>query len=286
MNYEKFKEEFAQRFRDYLPKPYNTWTLKLCTVPKVNGFVEAINLLPENEAAAVPNLYVSDLYEAYQFYGGMDEMLKRAAEAFVIGMKYTRQAAQQLDLEDPRGHIVYMLINTEMNGELLKDVPHRSFLDLTIIYRLIVDCPGEGFNSAIIDHRMAEQYQLDEEELFRIAAENTPRLMPPIVESISESFYLLTNRQRTLGASALLYQDILECAAEKMGADLFLLPSSIHEVFLIPDAGQNRAMMRRTVVEANQSVVKKSEVLSDNVYHYCRATGALTVASDSENRIS
>ena len=70
MNYEKFKEEFAQRFRDYLPKPYNTWTLKLCTVPKVNGFVEAINLLPENEAAAVPNLYVSDLYEAYQFYGG------------------------------------------------------------------------------------------------------------------------------------------------------------------------------------------------------------------------
>ena len=286
MNYEKFKEEFAQRFRDYLPKPYNTWTLKLCTVPKVNGFVEAINLLPENEAAAVPNLYVSDLYEAYQFYGDMDEMLKKAAEAFVIGMKYTRQAAQQLDLEDPRGHIVYMLINTEMNGELLKDVPHRSFLDLTIIYRLIVDCPGEGFNSAILDHRMAEQYQLDEEELFRIAAENTPRLMPPIVESISESFYLLTNRQRTLGASALLYQDILECAAEKMGADLFLLPSSIHEVFLIPDAGQNRAMMRRTVVEANQSVVKKSEVLSDNVYHYCRATGALTVASDSENRIS
>ncbi len=286
MNYEKFKEEFAQRFRDYLPKPYNTWTLKLCTVPKVNGFVEAINLLPENEAAAVPNLYVSDLYEAYQFYGDMDEMLKKAAEAFVIGMKYTRQAAQQIDLEDPREHIVYMLINTEMNGELLKDVPHRSFLDLTIIYRLIVDCPGEGFNSAIIDHRMAEQYQLDEEELFRIAAENTPRLMPPIVESISESFYLLTNRQRTLGASALLYQDILECAAEKMGADLFLLPSSIHEVFLIPDAGQNRAMMRRTVVEANQSVVKKSEVLSDNVYHYCRATGALTVASDSENRIS
>ncbi len=286
MNYEKFKEEFAQRFRDYLPKPYNTWTLKLCTVPKVNGFVEAINLLPENEAAAVPNLYVSDLYEAYQFYGDMDEMLKKAAEAFVIGMKYTRQAAQQIDLEDPRGHIVYMLINTEMNGELLKDVPHRSFLDLTIIYRLIVDCPGEGFNSAIIDHRMAEQYQLDEEELFQIAAENTPRLMPPIVESISESFYLLTNRQRTLGASALLYQDILECAAEKMGADLFLLPSSIHEVFLIPDAGQNRAMMRRTVVEANQSVVKKSEVLSDNVYHYCRATGALTVASDSENRIS
>ena len=51
--------------------------------------MEAINLLPENEAAAVPNLYVSDLYEAYQFYGDMDEMLKRAAEAFVIGIEDT-----------------------------------------------------------------------------------------------------------------------------------------------------------------------------------------------------
>ncbi len=279
MNYDGFKKQFAEKFREHLPEPYCSWELKLIRVPKVNGIMDAISMVPKTpENIAVPNLYIEDLYQAYLFWGNLETVLEKASQAFVSGMEYTYSLMERPEVEDPREDSVFMLINTEMNKELLQEVPHRSFLDMTIIYRLVLECPGEGFNSAIIDQRAADAYDLDEDELFRITARNTPRKMPPLLETISDTFYLLTNQQRAMGAGVLLYDGVLDEAAEKIGSDLFVLPSSIHEVFLVPDLGQDLQMMRRTVIEANRSVVKRREILSDNVYRYSRKEKKLAVA--------
>ena len=43
----------------------------------------------------------------------------------------------------------------------------------------------------------------------------------------------LTNTEKLYGASAILYPNILSYFAKRLKADLYLLPSSIHEVLLL-----------------------------------------------------
>lgn len=70
------------------------------------------------------------------------------------------------------------------------------------------------------------------------------------------------------GAVGVLNHDILRDAAGRLG-NFFILPSSIHEVILVPDDGDMDAeYLKETVVYANRSVVEEKEQLSDSVYRY------------------
>ena len=58
-----------------------------------------------------------------------------------------------------------------------------------------------------------------------------------------------------------------------------VLPSSIHEVLLLPDRGdQNYEELCRTVASINRSEVDPEERLSNNVYLFSRSTGRLRIA--------
>jgi hypothetical protein len=81
--------------------------------------------------------------------------------------------------------------------------------------------------------------------------------------------YVLTNEAGTLGAAALYYPDVKEKAAELMGSGYYVLPSSIHEVILVPDTIDHDVRdLCDMVKQANRSFVEPKDVLSDNVYHY------------------
>ena len=83
--------------------------------------------------------------------------------------------------------------------------------------------------------------------------------------------YVLTNSTGSLGAAALFYPDVKEKAAELMGSDYYILPSSVHEVILVPDNPSIDAKdLCKMVKEANRTVVEEKDILSDNVYHYSR----------------
>lgn len=61
----------------------------------------------------------------------------------------------------------------------------------------------------------------------------------------------------------------MDQAAEKLGGDFYILPSSIHEILLVPDNGDKAADdLRDMVREVNATQVSPEEKLTDNVYHY------------------
>jgi hypothetical protein len=83
--------------------------------------------------------------------------------------------------------------------------------------------------------------------------------------------YVLTNYKGINGASCLLYPEILDQIGDKLNADFYILPSSIHELILIIDDGKmNPISLREMVCEVNQTQVAADEVLSDQVYYYSR----------------
>ena len=100
-------------------------------VPKVNGYMESVNLMPSSEDfVAVPNLYVSELYSFYQDCKDMEQVLEKTADFFVKGMEYVAGMAAKVELGNPQEKVIMALVNSEENKELLAHVPNRSLLDL------------------------------------------------------------------------------------------------------------------------------------------------------------
>ena len=83
--------------------------------------------------------------------------------------------------------------------------------------------------------------------------------------------YVLTNQQKLYGAACMLYPGVLKAFSEENGQDFYVLPSSVHEVILIPaEPGTNEALLREIVTEINRTQVAKDEVLADSIYYYSR----------------
>ena len=83
--------------------------------------------------------------------------------------------------------------------------------------------------------------------------------------------YVMTNKNRYFGAACLLYPGVLKAFAERLGSNLYILPSSIHEVILLEDDGSTAAeQLEEMVRQVNETQVAAEEVLSDTVYYYER----------------
>jgi hypothetical protein len=107
----------------------------------------------------------------------------------------------------------------------------------------------------------------------------------PVAPEDIGSMYVLTNASGSLGAAALFYPDVKEKTGEILGSDYYILPSSIHEVILVPDAaGIDKKELCDMVKQANRTVVEPQDILSDNVYHYSRDDRRLDKITAEPNR--
>ena len=90
--------------------------------------------------------------------------------------------------------------------------------------------------------------------------------------------FVLTNMKKVKGSSGMLRTGLLQEFAEKKNSSFFILPSSVHELLLIPDDGRISAGELRVMVhDINREIVRKDEWLSDEVYYFRRSTGAVEV---------
>ena len=93
--------------------------------------------------------------------------------------------------------------------------------------------------------------------------------------------YIFSTKNRIHGARAMLRVDMLKTFANEKGCNLFILPSSVHEVLLICDEkGICAAGLKEIVMSINgdSEVIEAEEVLSDSVYYYDRGKGEVSIA--------
>lgn len=277
MNYECFKESILKNLIQYLPEKYENWTLEVRDIPKVNGYLEGVNIIPQSGSGGSPTIYLNELYDYYQKCGSIEKVCQKAASVFVMGMDCIANMEPETSLNLPKDKIIFCLVHAAENERLLKEVPHRIMLDLAVIYRVLLRADDGGFNSTIINNEIAEELGVTEDELFALAEKNTPMILREEIHCCEGAFAILTNEFHLLGAACLLYPGLLKKLATELDGDLYVLPSSIHEVFLVPVIGQDVERMNRTVVEANNTIVKMDEILSHHVYYYDRAKDELCI---------
>ena len=96
-------------------------------------------------------------------------------------------------------------------------------------------------------------------------------LEEPFDESEEDCMYVLTNPIRTFGAACILYEGVLEDIGNQLNENFYILPSSIHEVIIVPESkSPNRVELEEMIHEINETQVAVEEVLSDKAYYYSR----------------
>ena len=95
------------------------------------------------------------------------------------------------------------------------------------------------------------------------------QIYPVQIRQIVRFMYVATNEQCSLGAAVMRYPDFREKVRGMIRGDFYILPSSIHEVILVPESfGLEPERMQEMVKEINQTGVALEEVLSDSVYYF------------------
>ncbi|SFR68364.1 DUF5688 family protein [Anaeromicropila populeti] len=81
--------------------------------------------------------------------------------------------------------------------------------------------------------------------------------------------YVMSNLSGVNGAASLLYEEVLQEFACSIQSNLYILPSSIHEIIIIPYSNAlNVQQLKSMVKEVNQTQVPREDILSDRVYIY------------------
>lgn len=315
MDYEIFKEEVSEKFRDFLPEEYRERDIRICPVQKVNVTLDGISLFNKSGKLSVsPTIYVNDMYKRYQATNDLQAVLQTTADMMAQAMKQMPEPIQTsaMDFKAAEEKVFFQLVNTEQNRDMLAGLPHREFQDLSIIYRWLIDNSGEEIQSFVVDNRLTEKIGMSEEQLFQAAAQNTRNLLPPVVKSMDEVIYeifvgdgmpeelaklmldklstelkayIITNEKAIGGAASMLYETELHKLAERLDDDLYILPSSINEAIAVPaSAGSDLGELAQMVFEINMTQVPLSERLSNQVYHYDKDLRKLSLATNTPNK--
>ena len=185
MDYEIFKEVVKGSFLSYMPESYQGMEVRVESVDKVNRKLDGLSLLANNGKTMIsPTLYINDMYEKYLKTEDLQATLREAAEA--MDEVFKEATIPPLDISTAKGNIIFQLVNTVQNEDMLKNKPHREFHDLSVMYRWVVSVEEKQMSTIVINNSLAESLGMDEEQLFKAAAENTRRIMPPVVKSMNE----------------------------------------------------------------------------------------------------
>lgn len=300
MNIKEFVQEMVVRVGAAMGHGY---VVNTAEIPKTNGIIMHGLKIIKKQVNLSPCIYLESYYEKFE-RGEMevDEIVEDIMKVYKENaLEIKCDTSNFTDYCSVRTKLRGRLINTEKNTELLKTLPHRDFLDLSLIYS--VDYPwndGESLGSIRVTKLHANMWGVSEMELYQQVKENMEKYDESSLETMSKilselvggdelifdnqeliPIYILTNKTRLNGAVQMINEKTLKAASAIIEKDLIILPSSVHEVLLLPvsDNMPDVDSLVQMVREVNDTQLALNEILSYHVYHYNHQTGAITIVA-------
>ena len=267
MNYTEFMNAMLCEIRGQVDAQVRT---ELYTVTKNNGTRRTGILFKQEDSNLAPTIYLEEFYQKYLKGQQVPDLADSICSIYQeIRVKKTCDCQNLFDFNHVKEHIVYKLIRRDANEELLKQIPYEPFLDLAVVYYIQIDNTRFGSAAIQIRNEHLRYWRVEKEEIRRLAGKNTPRIYPVQIRQIVRFMYVATNEQCSLGAAVMRYPAFREKVRGMIRGDFYILPSSIHEVILVPESfGLEPERMQEMVKEINQTGVVPEEVLSDSVYYF------------------
>jgi len=290
--FRKFCKQMEREVQQCFPEGMQ---VEIHKVVKNNGLeLDSLAILSE-ERPVSPNFYLQMYYRQYEKGTDIPALVRQIVEQYQESVSSGEDMQFDVGWKNCEKNIVFRLVSYQRNEKILPDVPHIPFLDLAVLFYVLVKKDIDGIGSVRVDNSLMDRWEIDIGTLLQVARENTQRLFPVRIYTmhsvmrelmntkadcgIPEEFqeelpfprepYVITNDSGLNGAAAILYPDTLKETGKILHGDFYLLPSSIHEVLAISSrAAVTAVALEEMVQEVNQSCVAKEEVLSESVYFY------------------
>lgn len=295
-------ETFVETMRELVASFCSADTRVMITEVNKNNGVKRMGLMMKDIASNMaPTVYLEDFYNEFQRGKSLSEMAQAIVKIYqnrqlVCGF----DVKQFKEFEKIKEKIVYRIVNKEKNEALLRDSPYLEFLDLAVVPYVAFFMEDGNIGAILIKQEHLELWNVSEETVLNIAGENTPRFLPPRISKMEDTLrelfamnhleqeqgvtqfladmeensekipmYVLTNQRNWYGAACMLYQGVVEMFAQQIQKDVYLLPSSVHEVLLVPVTEELcPEELTDMVQEINSTQIPVEEVLSNHVYKY------------------
>ena len=295
MNYQNFKENIKHVIQNQLGSDVTVTIQEI--IKNNNTHLDGLTILSDTLNIS-PTIYLNYYYRQYLKGKTMDEIYR---EILTVYRENTPRNNIDIsfftDYEKVKKRIVFKLINYDRNKALLDKIPYIRYLDLAIVFNCLVTSDANGSATILIYNHHLAFWNITKDDLYTLAMQNTPKLltydlrnMTDVLEELMSDaalesditdielpipMYVLSNTCKLNGSSCILYKNLLPMLGKKLDSDFYILPSSIHEVLLIPAYEHNSEELTKMVREVNATQLANEEILSDHVYYFCRETGKL-----------
>lgn len=258
-----------------------------------NNNTEQIGITFAHEQKNVsPTIYINDLLEQIiRNERETGEVVREVLSRYENSIAATEEI-KLLDIELPscRNRVIYRLISRERNKKMLEDFPYIPFLDMAITFHIIVGVNQTYVQTIKIDKKLQEKWGVSVEQLLKMANDNTEKIFPLEIGDLNQivkkhihaeeddptdtegpDMIVITNTTGLFGASAVLYKEVMQNIADEIACDLYVIPSSVHEMILVPAEDEELYFILSGLVKkVNENLVSEDEILSDRVYIYLR----------------
>ncbi len=278
---EKVKEEVREELM-----------VSVYTARKNNGVMRTGLMIRDEEINISPAIYLEEYYEKFRDGDSMEEIIGDILRVYDrVKFRESWNYKYPREYEEVRGRIVFRLINRNANREFLKDVPYVPYLDLAIVFYVLVEVNIYGMASMPVENGHMENWRITLKELYDHAKENTPRLLPADFQTVQAALeemmykresekkdfmYVLSNRIRSFGAAAMLYKEQLANIGRLLRGNYYVIPSSVHEVLIIAESEVPcKELLDDMIQEINEEYIEQEEILSGHAYYYDCITGKI-----------
>jgi hypothetical protein len=291
-NYNEFLTEVKENILFFVPN-IEGLEVKINKVTKTNVILDGLSIIKKEESVCFsPTIYLNSYYVQYQRGRNFSDILQEIANIYLEHKD--NKPSYNIDLDD-KENIIINVINRDMNKELLKETPHLIFEDLAITFKFLVSKNADGLGTILLKDKLIGDADLG--TLYEKALINTRRLFGINIRTMTEvmsdmlrkegcneeiielmapedtlPMYVISNDLGINGAAILLMNDVFKELSDKLSSDLYILPSSIHELICISTKYGNQKDLKEMVTSVNDEQVAIEDRLSDNCYIYKRAT--------------
>lgn len=268
---------------------------------KNNGVTYCGLVIMKKGSNVSPNIRLDGFYASFQErISSLEEIADEIMDIFESEQRKNNLNVNFFtDFQRAKERIMFKIVNYEGNKKRLENLPHIKYLDLAVTFYYSVEQKEiPQINASIqIERSHLDLWGIDEGTLYDLAVENTVKKMPAsfrtiydiilnileedgitpgkkAIEDFKEKtdevpMYVLTNGKNYFGAAALYYPGVLKKIGQTLESDLIVLPSSIHEVILLPvEKWTDYERLNEMIEDINENHVAKEEVLSNHFYYY------------------
>ena len=300
-------DEFSKMVKEHLfdnkPGMADTHTADINEVMKNNGMLLHGLTMRGNDEHIAPTIYLEKFFDEFKDGKALSEIVDK-----ILDIYEEHKAPKNIcvdfftDFNQAKDRLAMKVVNAEKNAEMLANAPHYTFGDLAAIFQVQVDATEYGNAVITVKDEHMKMWGVKTEDLMNLAKENMAQNQPVRIQGMMEvlremmgdvpaemlptgedQMYVMSNETKINGAAAVIFTEKLDEFAKDKNADLFIIPSSIHECIIVPDTGNiNAEDLGAMVKDVNSTQVAPDEVLSDNVYFYDREAKTLYITATNE----